>query len=73
MLTYLHDLAVRPGGEKLNLQYEIRRDDHDGGYMLVLTASDGQKRVEHVDEPTVLIERSVDQLRQLRDDGWKVG
>ena len=59
------------GGEKL--QYEICRDDNDGGFMLVLTASDGQKWVEHVDEPTALIERSVDQLRQLRNDGWKVG
>lgn len=59
------------GGEKL--KYEICRDDHGPGFLLVVTASDGRKRVEHVQEPTRLIERSVTQMRQLRDDGWKVG
>ena len=59
------------GGEKLS--YEICRDDKSDGYMLVLTSSNGQKRVEHVDQPTALIERSADQMRRLKDDGWKVG
>ena len=59
------------GGERL--RYEISRDEGGDGFILVLTASDGQKLVEHIDRPTQLIERSVDQLRQLRDDGWKLG
>ena len=58
------------GGEKL--QYEICRDI-SGGFKLVMTAADGRKRVERVAEPTKLIERSVDQMRQLKADGWKVG
>jgi hypothetical protein len=58
-------------GERL--RYEICRDEGRAGYLLVITSTDGQKQVEHVDQPTELIERSVDQLRQLREAGWKVG
>ncbi len=59
------------GGDKL--RYEICREEKGPGFLLVVTAADGRKRVEHVDEPTMLIERSVTQMRQLKDDGWKVG
>jgi hypothetical protein len=55
------------------LRYEIRRDDKGDGYVLMVTSSDGQKRVERVDQASALIERTVDEMRQLRDDGWKVG
>jgi hypothetical protein len=59
------------GGQKL--KYEICKTDAGDGYLLVLTSADGQKQVERVDQPSVLIERSIDQLRQLRADGWKIG
>lgn len=55
------------------LRYEIRRDDKGDGYIMMVTSSDGQKRVERVDRASALIERTVDEMRQLRDDGWKVG
>jgi hypothetical protein len=58
-------------GERLS--YEICRNEKGTGYLLVLTATDGQKQVEHVNQPSELIERSIDQLRQLREAGWKVG
>ena len=43
------------------------------GFLLVMTQADGQKKVEHVDQPSELIEKSVDQMKQLREDGWKIG
>jgi hypothetical protein len=55
------------------LRYEIRRADKGDGYILMVTSPDGQKRVERVDQASALIERTVDEMRQLRDDGWKVG
>jgi hypothetical protein len=59
------------GGEKL--KYEICRQDGRNGYLLVMTEPDGQRKIEEVDQPTEVIERSVDQMRQLRKDGWKIG
>jgi hypothetical protein len=59
------------GGERL--KYEICRPDEGDGFLLVMTQADGQKKVEWVVQPTELIERSVDQLKQLRDDGWHIG
>ena len=59
------------GGERI--QYEIRRDDNGPGYLLVITSSTGQQHVEHVEEPTELIERTINQMQQLKEDGWKVG
>ncbi len=59
------------GGERL--RYEICRQGSGDGFLLVLTKPNGQKRVEHVAQPTELIERSVLQMRKLREDGWKVG
>jgi hypothetical protein len=58
-------------GEKL--KYEICRDEEGEGYMLVVTSSDGQKHIERVDQPTALIELTVAQMRQLKDDGWRIG
>jgi hypothetical protein len=57
-------------GEKL--RYEISHDRHNGRYRVVITQPDGSESVEEVDEPTVLIERSVELMNSLRGDGWKV-
>lgn len=60
------------GGDRL--KYEICRDNQTGvGYLLIATGQDGQQHVERIDEPTDLIERSVKRMRQLREDGWKIG
>jgi hypothetical protein len=57
-------------GEKL--RYEISHDRINGMYRVVITHPDGSESVEEVDEPTVLIERSVALMNSLRGDGWKV-
>ena len=57
-------------GEKL--RYEISRDRADGVYRVVITLPDGTESVEEVDEPTLLIERSVEIMNTLRSDGWIV-
>ena len=57
-------------GEKL--RYEITRDRKDGRYRVVITRPDGSESVEEVDEPTQLIERSVQIMNSLRGDGWRV-
>ena len=59
------------GGKKL--KYEICRQDGGDGFLLVMTQPDGQTKVEQVAQPTELIEKSVVQMRQLRDNGWKIG
>jgi hypothetical protein len=59
------------GGERL--QYEICRPDAGDGFLLVMTQTNGQKKVERVAQPTEMIEKSVLQMRQLREDGWKIG
>jgi hypothetical protein len=56
-------------GERL--RYEILRD-RSGRYRVVITRPDGSELVEEVDEPTKLIERSVQLMNSLRGDGWKV-
>jgi len=57
-------------GEKL--RYEISHDRQNGFYRVVITHPDGSESVEEVDEPTELIERSVELMNSLRGDGWKV-
>ena len=57
-------------GEKL--RYEITHDRVGGRYRVVITRPDGTESVEEVDEPTELIERSVQLMNSLRGDGWKV-
>ena len=57
-------------GEKL--RYEISRDRSAGRYKVVITRPDGSESIEEVDEPTTLIERSVQLMNSLRGDGWKV-
>jgi hypothetical protein len=57
-------------GEKL--RYEITRDRKDGRYRVLITRPDGTEQVEEVDEPTELIERSVQFMNSLRSDGWRV-
>ncbi len=59
--------------EGQRISYEICREDGGDGYLLVMTSDAGRKRVEHVEQPSELIERSVAQMRQLKDDGWKIG
>jgi hypothetical protein len=54
------------------LRYEITRDRVGGCYRVVITRPDGTESVEEVDEPTELIERSVQLMNSLRGDGWKV-
>jgi hypothetical protein len=56
-------------GERL--RYEILRD-RTGRYKVVITKPDGSESIEEVDEPTALIERSVQLMNSLRGDGWKV-
>ena len=58
-------------GERL--RYEISRDRH--GWPLPRRSSrspDGSESVEEVDEPSRLIERSVELMNSLRGDGWHV-
>jgi hypothetical protein len=57
-------------GERL--RYEICRDRTCGRYRVVITRPDGSESVEEVDEPNDLIERSVQLMNSLRDDGWHV-
>jgi len=57
-------------GEKL--RYEISHDRLNGLYRVVITHPDGSESVEEVDQPTELIERSVELMNSLRGDGWKV-
>lgn len=59
------------GGEKIS--YEICRDSATGKFLLVMTGSNGEKRVERIEHPTDVIERSSEQMRRLQEDGWKVG
>ena len=54
------------------LRYEISHDRRAGRYKVVITHPDGTESVEEVDEPTELIERSVELMNSLRGDGWKV-
>jgi hypothetical protein len=54
------------------LRYEITRDRSAGHYRLVITRPDGSESVEEVDQPTELIERSVQLMNSLRGDGWHV-
>lgn len=55
-------------GERL--RYEIQREH--GRYRVVITRPDGTESIEEVDEPTELIERSVQLMNSLRNEGWKV-
>ena len=57
-------------GEKL--RYEISRDRALGRYRLVITRPDGTESIEEVDQPTELIERSVQVMNSLRGEGWRV-
>lgn len=58
------------GGERL--KYEIRQDDDQGGYRVVLTAPDGKEFTRRIERPTDLIEQSVAQLEKLHADGWQI-
>jgi len=57
-------------GERL--RYEISRDRTDGRYRVIITQPDGSESVEEVEEPSQLIERSVELMNSLRGDGWHV-
>ena len=54
------------------LRYEITHDRLAGRYRVVITKPDGSESIEEVDEPTELIERSVQFMNSLRVDGWRV-
>ena len=57
-------------GERL--RYEIAHDRTSGKYRVIVTHPDGSESVEEVDQPTDLIERSVQLMNNLRTEGWKV-
>jgi len=57
-------------GERL--RYEISHDRARGKYKVTVTRPDGSESVEEVDQPTDLIERSVQLMNNLRTEGWKV-
>jgi hypothetical protein len=57
-------------GERL--RYEISHDRSSGRYKVAVTRPDGSESVEEVDQPTELIERSVQLMNTLRTEGWKV-
>ena len=57
-------------GERL--RYEISRDRVCGRYRLIITQPDGSESVEELEEPSQLIERSVELMNSLRGDGWHV-
>jgi hypothetical protein len=54
------------------LRYEISRDRSAGHYRVIITHPDGSESVEEVDQPTELIERSVNLMNTLRGEGWHV-
>jgi hypothetical protein len=54
------------------LRYEISHDRTSGCYRLVVTRPDGSESVEELDQPTELIERSVELMNSLRTEGWRV-
>jgi hypothetical protein len=58
-------------GERLKC--EISRDETGSGYRVIVRQPDGTQNVEQLDAATDLIERAVRLLRELRDDGWRVG
>jgi len=58
-------------GERLKC--EISRDETGSGYRVIVLQPDGTQNVEQLDAATDLIERAVRLLRELRDDGWRVG
>jgi len=58
-------------GEKI--RYEVCRNEEGPGFLLVMSSSAGHKRVDRIEDATELIERCTTQMRQLQDDGWKVG
>jgi len=58
------------GGERL--RYEISHDRSTGRYRVVVTRPDGSESIEEVEQPTDLIERSVQLMNDLRTEGWKV-
>jgi hypothetical protein len=57
-------------GERL--RYEISRDRTAGRYRVIITRPDGSESIEEVDEPSELIDRSVELMNSLRGDGWHV-
>ena len=57
-------------GERL--RYEVTRDRAANRYRLVITRPDGSESIEEVNEPTELVERSVELMNNLRGDGWRV-
>jgi hypothetical protein len=57
-------------GQKLRC--EITRERAVGRYRVVITRPDGSESVEEVDQPTDLIDRSVELLNTLRGEGWHV-
>ena len=54
------------------LRYEVSHDRSSGCYRLIVTRPDGSESVEELDQPTELIERSVELMNSLRTEGWRI-
>jgi hypothetical protein len=50
---------------------EIRRDVDGQYYEFATTGPDGSEKVERFEDPSELIARSVDCMRELLDSGWR--
>jgi hypothetical protein len=55
------------------LRYEISRDRTTGRYRVIVTSPDGSESVKEIGEPTDLLEKAVEMMNALRDDGWRIG
>lgn len=54
------------------LRYEIRRNDADDGYELVVAYPDGRTEVEKMVDPSALLKRCAELAESLKGEGWKV-
>ena len=54
-----------------SLQCEIRPSSNAAGFELEVTASDGQKRLDHADDANVLALRLMELEQQLKREGWR--
>lgn len=55
-------------GERL--QCEIRPSSHAAGFELEILAADGQKTIEHADDPKQLAVRWLEIEERLKREGW---
>lgn len=61
--------AFERRGEQISC--EVRREAEGDSFELVVSYPDGSERVERFDDPTALIDSSVQCLERFRREGWK--